>query len=216
MQHKMNFSNEQTYAGRDIVEIPAISKKALNLIFLAMIPVVSVLFAWLMMMLDLSKFGIWLICVLVMFVCCGFFLAEKLAFSFCKKKKVEFEFTAENFIYNGKAIKWADMQKISYIWSGSGKSRHISHISVYYENTVAGTNFKVHSIMEIAENITLKISLSKVKKLIADKFYHYYGSLHGVMLKKRFFWSCYKLTPISRKDALQNANSSNQLPKIFK
>ncbi|MCL2144280.1 MAG: hypothetical protein FWH43_02110 [Endomicrobia bacterium] len=232
----MNFSDEQIlYIGRDAVEIPVVNKTAAQITYYAIItlPIIAI-FLFIDKWFFKSGIGIWPIYILAVFIFGGIFLNKSIIFLLCGKKKVIFEFNSENFIYNGKAVKWADMQKISYGEFPNGKN-NLYHIKIYYkglaeEKIVKDILKKEGSSkiiakephhMEIINDIVLKISSKKMTKLIADKFYQYYGALHGVMLKENFFFKKYELKSVSgqnigQKNPAKSADSEIQLPKLFK
>ena len=106
------------------------------------------------------------------------------------------------------------------------------HITIHYEyitkekvikdilkkEQFVKTDVKEKLSMLITEGIVLKISSKKISRLIADKFYQYYGASHGVMLKKHLFLRKYELRPSSGqiKNMPQNTDSSIQIPKMFR
>lgn len=210
----MDFYNGQiSYDGLDTIEIPAVDKKAATSLFS------TVMIAIVLAMVILIKFGgapkpVILPVVFMALMFCVFFLGKRIVFLLCKNKKVILQFDPENFTFNGETVKWADMQKITYReFTGKGRGRAGAS---YYIRIYCGKEF-----VEITGNTVLKISSKEAAKLIADKFYRYYGFSHGVMLEKSFFSGNYKLTPASQKDVLQkdtaqSTDSPAGTPKMFR
>ncbi|MCL2799848.1 MAG: hypothetical protein FWD54_06205 [Endomicrobia bacterium] len=225
----MDFSNEQiTYTGRDVVEIPAVNKTTADLMFVPIIVMPILLMLLFIRFEGFLKFGILPVVILFMFG--GIFLSKQIIFLLCSKKKVMFEFNNENFIYDGKTIKWADMRKIVYEeFALHGKHRHY-HITIYYfiKGKVVKDILKKQDVVvdveeefNITKSIIFKMSSGKIAKLIADKFYRYYGSSNDVMLKKNILFRQYGLKPVSQKNILQksaaqNTDNSVKIPKMFR
>jgi len=218
----MDFFNEQIYDGRDAVEIPVVDKKAATSTFSAvMVAVVIAMFLS-------AKFGgfskpVILPIIFMVLILCILFLGKSVIFLLLKKNKVVFEFNPENFIFNGEAIKWADMQKITYrefTGKGRGRAGASYYIRIYCgiaKEEFAKTEVKEKYFIEITGNTVLKISSKEAAKLIAEKFYRYYGFSQGVMLKKSFFSGNYELKPVSQKDVLQkDTDSSIETTKMFR
>jgi len=114
-----------------------------------------------------------------------------------EEKKIAFEFNADNFICDGKAIKWADIRKIYLGEIDSSSMNNFVYLTVNYEQI---TEDKVKKEEYIARGSLFK-NPEEVLKLVADKFNQYYGVLHGVTLKKQFPSGEYELKPDSHEIA---------------
>lgn len=242
----MSFSHEQiSYTGQDITEIPAVYERTADQIATILILLALGAFpASVLISVETDFKYTWQIFAAYLFVV--LFLLRPTTFLLCcllrEKTKVIFEFNAEGFICNKKTVKWADIRKIEYTEFGNPfrfynkrpikptpyyitiHCEHITEEKIIKKDELKKTEYETNvtkpfSIKIIGDDV-LKVSSQKAVNFIADKFYHYYGALHGVMLKKHYA-NCYKLAPISQKDVLQtntlsSAGSSNQLPKVFK
>ena len=231
----MKFSGEQiSYAGRDVVEIPAVNRFAAG--FVITVLYITAICVFLLVIFFKQKtqspflfqdlfFLFYLALLLIAFK----FLGGDIAFLLCKKKKIVLEFDKENFMCDGKAVKWADVQKISYQGYSGGRRGKQSYIFVYYlfRGQVIKDVLKKEDIVKDAEkvlNITDDVilkSFSKTAKLIVDKFYQYYGFSHGVTLKKNFLLGQYELKSTSGKGVLSKNSAKNidnvtQMPKMFR
>ncbi|MDR1696554.1 MAG: hypothetical protein LBR69_08035 [Endomicrobium sp.] len=244
----MEFFNEQMlFSGKDTVEIPCANKRAVELVrfiavFLAaalFVPVIIILPAFPIKDLAEHRKGL-----LLIFAAVGavyIFLTKLIILSLYGKNKFIFEFNNEGFIAGGKAIKWADMQAISYGEYSLRRRNDSYYITIYYEQIAkekitkdvltkpetGKSDVKDKFFAEITKGIILKMNSEKAAKLIADKFYQYYGTSQGLMLKKQlpvisFLKGFdYKIEQISgkgvlQKDTVQSEGSSIQIPNMFR
>ncbi|MCL2335052.1 MAG: hypothetical protein FWC57_03205 [Endomicrobia bacterium] len=220
----MDFSNGQiSSSGRDAVELIAVDRKTAGTAYAAIVIAVALLLV-LFIKLRAAESGIMPVIFLIAFISVVVISAKKIIFLMCKKNKAVLEFDADNFIFNGEPIKWADMRKITYkeFIKRSRYSRY--NITVHYERPMGANPLgskKVITPVELTGDTVFKAGSKETAQLIADKFYKYYGAVHGVMLKKSFFSDTYELKQVSGKNVLQTetlpgADSPAEMPQMFR
>jgi len=231
----VDFSNGKiSSAGHDTIEIPVVNRKIILGVYQIVI-ILSILLIFsfsdfIIAMLPQSKLiAVLLIPFLVASVVGLLFCVKQIIFSF-SKNKVMLEFDNEKFIFNGEIIKWADILKITCsdsFWIRRGVILRDSYnITISCEYIAYVGCAKEYISKELTKNNSLKIGVGKTVKLIADKFYQYYGTLHGVvMLKDGFLPSfiypiTYELKQVSRKDVFQEDSLKSKdeikLPNMFR
>ncbi|MCL2335051.1 MAG: hypothetical protein FWC57_03200 [Endomicrobia bacterium] len=227
----MDFSNGQISSSRrDLAEIPAVDRETVTMGYVSLI----MAGAFIMILLEhgvhafrmrpiirqyMALFTIRpaiALIIAIALVLCSVFFGKSIIFALCKKESILLEFDADKFIFNSKAVKWEELRKITYaeLITISRSARY--NITVYLQP--AG---EAPLPCEITGNTIFKASYKKIVQLIADKFYKYYGAVHGVMLKKSFFSDTYELKPVSGKNILQTetlpgADSPVEMPQMFK
>ena len=174
------------FGKRDVVEIPAININRKPTWLIVVIIVFWLLLICVVIQMNPSIVMPTLIIMTVCIIGCLFFsdtIIYLFVFLLWKKKKIKFEFSAENLICDGKAIKWTDIRRIYFSEIDSRSMNNFVYLTVDYEQNVEdkvkNEKFDVYMVKG-----SLFRSPEEVLKLIADKYYQYFGVLHGTVLKK--------------------------------